>query len=657
MYNFPKFFFIFLIFLSSYNLFAKDNSLGENNKTSFSPKFTLGSGFYTLTGDIQNADLGFLNGQLGYNAGMKFELSEIEELSFLLFKNSFFGDNGVENFNSEVDGFGLSYNILMNKTFKQFRIIPFASIGMQLQGVSTSLNGLKSERVNNLSVPLGIGLRMDISNKLQFDILMNFAMGLGDIDMSKINENSSDGYKSLNFTLHYDLFTYVNPKNNKFPENDNYYDDVDFSKIESEDEDGDLVSDMFDYCPRTPIGVKVDINGCPLDDDLDGIANYLDKQKDTPLGSIVDENGVMLSAEKYRSTNTKTEVASRKYANFYNEFEIKREDYKTVDEYLIAKANAFNKAFNESQDDNSKVNGLIYKIKIAEFNETIPAKMLNKLLSLDDLESFVIDDNSVIYAIGSYNNLNDAQIRQDELDKQWYDETEIIVDNNGLISVYTKPTLNDYFDEDEIVVPIENDIEEASNNDLNNSTIFRIQIGAFRNPLSDQIFLGLDNVISFNDKNKLTIYMVGSFTKYEDAIDYQSQMQARGFKDAFIVTYKNGERINLNIVIANKNTQNNSSLNKNNNDDSVEVVSDLNYTVQILVAEATLSSEVLKRMSKIGTIDKKAKGSDMYEYYAGSFSDLNKAKIQLEKARNAGFDDAFIFADKNGVRVSIEDIE
>jgi len=61
------------------------------------------------------------------------------------------------------------------------------------------------------------------------------------------------------------------------------------------------------------------------------------------------------------------EIASRKYANFYNDIEIKRENYVTIDAYLIAKANAFNKAFNESKNDNFTTKGLIYKVKIGEF--------------------------------------------------------------------------------------------------------------------------------------------------------------------------------------------------------------------------------------------------------------------------------------------------
>ncbi|MDA7578406.1 hypothetical protein N8692_02865 [Flavobacteriales bacterium] len=648
--KFPKFFFILITFLASLNLFAQGNSTVDDQENPFAPRFTLGTGFYTLTGDIQNSDLGFLNGQLGYNAGMKFILDENRELSFSLYRASFYGNNNNERFSSDIDGFGLHYNYVLNDLFGELRISPLTTLGIQSQSISTTFEGIKKDRVNSLAIPLGFGLRMDISDRMQFDITFNFALGMSDIDMSEISVDKSDGYKSLNFTIHYDLFSYVTNKVDESSD-DSYYNDVDFAKIESEDEDGDLVVDMYDYCPRTPLGVKVDNNGCPFDDDKDGIPNYLDKQKDTPIGLLIDENGVALSIDKYKSVYSDSEVASRKYANFYNEIEIKREDYKTIDEYLIAKANAFNKAFNESKSDKLIIKPLIYKVQIASFNEVIPARILNKLLSIDDLESFVMDDNSVVYAVGNYERVNDAQIRQDEMDPKWYDETEILVDNNGAISKYIYPSeeITD-FDYDKKVSSTDSG---SVNSEPFDSTTFRVQIGAFRKPLSNQIFKGIDNLISFTNKNGLIIYMVGSFNKYEEAIDYQSQMQARGFDDAFIITYDNGERIKLNIAISKNKSKKKKEVNKSKIDSKNEVLN-ISFTVQVLVAKATVDTNLLSKFSQLGNVEKIAKGSDMYEYYAGTYSNYSDAQIQLSKAKKIGFSDAFIFSVENGERKSIE---
>ena len=48
------------------------------------------------------------------------------------------------------------------------------------------------------------------------------------------------------------------------------------------DTDGDGVSDCFDRCPDTPVGIAVDTHGCPMDTDGDGVPDYKDKQLITP---------------------------------------------------------------------------------------------------------------------------------------------------------------------------------------------------------------------------------------------------------------------------------------------------------------------------------------------------------------------------------------
>ena len=48
------------------------------------------------------------------------------------------------------------------------------------------------------------------------------------------------------------------------------------------DSDRDGISDRFDRCPDTPLGVKVDRRGCPVDSDKDGVPDYLDLCPNTP---------------------------------------------------------------------------------------------------------------------------------------------------------------------------------------------------------------------------------------------------------------------------------------------------------------------------------------------------------------------------------------
>jgi len=649
MNQFLKYLFTLLILVSSTFVYAQDLDFDLEKKKPFNPKFTLGTGFYTLTGDIQNEESGFLRGtNPGYNAGLKFGFTNNLELSFLIMKSTFQSNNGIEEFKSEVDGMGLHIGYSANQLFKQSRISPLLTFGVQRLSYKTN----DFDRESAIAIPFGLGIRINVTERLEFDASLNWAVGMGDIDHGV--DDGSDGYKSFNISLHYDLFT-PGPNSDDEYFDDSYYADVDFAKLENEDEDGDLVLDVDDYCPKTPIGVKVDANGCPLDDDNDGIANYIDQQKNTPEGSIVDEFGVRLTADKYHSMYSEYEAASRKYANFYNESEIKRENYKTVDEYLIAKANAFNKAYNEGLKDDDEVKALVYKVKIGEFSDGIPAKIANKFLSIDDLESVTLENGVVMYLVGSYATLDEAIGRQHDLEAKELADTYLMVDNNGDVTAYVQPVTEPEIDEDEVVVVeelITEEVEEVvsvvNENDLTNETTYRIQVGAFNQELSDEVFSGVKNVISFTGKDGLLRYMAGSFVEYKDAIDYQAQMKARGFEDAFIVTYKNGERISLNVAI--KTEKESKVVNQEGKDEVIN----LEFIVQIMVAKSSLSADDINKIGKLGNFDKEAEGTDMYRYFAGTYNSLEDANIQLEKAKLVGFADAFVFPKLDGERITME---
>jgi OOP family OmpA-OmpF porin len=59
----------------------------------------------------------------------------------------------------------------------------------------------------------------------------------------------------------------------------------------SADADQDQVPDRKDKCPNTPVGARVDANGCPMDGDGDGVYDGLDQCPDTPRGATVDARG------------------------------------------------------------------------------------------------------------------------------------------------------------------------------------------------------------------------------------------------------------------------------------------------------------------------------------------------------------------------------
>jgi OOP family OmpA-OmpF porin len=89
-----------------------------------------------------------------------------------------------------------------------------------------------------------------------------------------------------------------------------FYSEPEAAPEGDKDSDGDGVPDSKDQCPGTPVGVKVDAKGCPLDADGDGVADYLDKCPDTPKGVKVDKDGCAVAGESLVLNNVYFEFDS-----------------------------------------------------------------------------------------------------------------------------------------------------------------------------------------------------------------------------------------------------------------------------------------------------------------------------------------------------------
>ena len=65
------------------------------------------------------------------------------------------------------------------------------------------------------------------------------------------------------------------------------------------DADSDGIPDAQDRCPSTLLGIEIDENGCPRDDDGDGVHDGLgmDRCPATPRGAVVDGHGCPLDGD------------------------------------------------------------------------------------------------------------------------------------------------------------------------------------------------------------------------------------------------------------------------------------------------------------------------------------------------------------------------
>ena len=203
--------------------------------------------------------------------------------------------------------------------------------------------------------------------------------------------------------------------------------------------------------------------------------------------------------------------------------------------------------------------------------------------------------------------------------------------------------------------------------------IYRVQVGAFRKPLQNNVYSKFTPVSGELQQNGLTVYMAGYFNSSSNAINARKQIQSLGYSDAFIVAYCDGKKLTLGearqleargectpkgdnefLVEISKNTQ--EALKEQNesvltaNSSTIDIKS-LFFTVQIGVYNKPISEK--EKFPGLTEISTSISPKKQIRYATGIFSDLNRAKTRKNEAVAKGISDAFIVAYYQGERITI----
>ncbi len=92
-------------------------------------------------------------------------------------------------------------------------------------------------------------------------------------------------------------------------------------------------------------------------------------------------------------------------------------------------------------------------------------------------------------------------------------------------------------------ISFEEKVEEFGKDEsLKKGLIYSVQIGASKDPLPPKYFKSFDKVLKYKEENMFK-YMVGKFTDYQAAKKYSQEVKNKGIEGAFIVAFKDGEKI------------------------------------------------------------------------------------------------------------------
>ena len=212
------------------------------------------------------------------------------------------------------------------------------------------------------------------------------------------------------------------------------------------------------------------------------------------------------------------------------------------------------------------------------------------------------------------------------------------------------------------------------NPSLPEGLVYKVQIGAFRNPIAPEIYKELSPVSAETTTNGLTRYTAGLFNKFANANSAKVEVRALGYRDAFVVAFLNGKRISMEEANRMSGDQAIPStvepiagtqvtdLNQPSvatpvnevtpveaNQENVISIKGLFFTVQIGVYKNPVSNARLKNLPAIVN-ERTANG--FIRYSSGKYCSTEDAIKAKNIAVSKGIADAFVTAYSNSKRIT-----
>jgi cell division protein FtsN len=333
-------------------------------------------------------------------------------------------------------------------------------------------------------------------------------------------------------------------------------------------------------------------------------------------------------------------------------------------------------------------------VALGTFKRGLPAELMTKYLSINDIASTNIDDSTTVYTAGKFNSLLDAENRKKQLAAEGMKDAKVVYKQNGKFydapnysattstSTDTKTNNPNVTNNDSNTNPntannnstnnntnsnntnTNNTNTNTTNNSTTNSTntavnnqgiVLRVQLGAYKNRLSKGVFKDVPNLIEIKTEDGLYKYMTGSYTTFDAAAKHKVDMVLKGYQGAFITAYKDGKRVSLEEAGATKmkkedlqEIEDNATVNALNTKLIV-------FKVQVGVFKNEPPAEKQELYGKLKNLNKETTASGLNRYVVGSFSDYKQAMEAKNEAIKAGATDAFIIALYNGEYIPIQE--
>ena len=197
--------------------------------------------------------------------------------------------------------------------------------------------------------------------------------------------------------------------------------------------------------------------------------------------------------------------------------------------------------------------------------------------------------------------------------------------------------------------------------------IYKVQVGAFRKPIPQDLFKGFAPISAEKVRDDITRYRVGYFTSYAIANESRDKIRQLGYRDAFVVAIMNGNKIT--IAKAKELQSDQPPIIANNNPAKVEDVA-VEINKDPTLAKATSSTDVngvfysvqVGAFSKPLTADNTlnvtplvvSRVNNLFKYSTGIYKSIEDAGAKKADLLDNGVPDAFIIAYSNGKAIPLD---
>ncbi|MDG1158696.1 MAG: hypothetical protein P8N19_04330 [Flavobacteriales bacterium] len=507
-------------------------------------------------------------------------------------------------------------------------------------------------------IPVGAGFQFLLSDRFQVRCGTQMTFGMSDLidnrtadsDGPRKGNAANDRFLYSSVALNYDLS--IRPKVRELPPMEFMDENGEMMLVSlSNDGDNDGVNDMDDECAGTPEGAPVDSKGCPTDSDGDGYADYMDDEPNSAHMNV-DAFGVAMSDEdtyqRYLMWNDsipwKTSTWSENYAKL-------------------------------NSDPGHWSNR--YSVQVGAQSEGLSQSQINAILSLKDI-TMITENNDQIYVAGNFENLPDAVKRKIELSNNGIQGSVVSKDgeeplvNVGEEAIVLENSMREEMRVEELellaAMPIENALETVNVNDPDSAMlaienaieavganeegfVFRVQVGAFRGTLNEDIFAGINDIISLTGQDQLTRYMTSSYSSLEEAAERRVKLLTQGFEGSFIAAFKDGERVTLASAGAKVlRPENDITYDLENNSIDPSFVT---FKVQLGAFDLEIPTATLDSFLELGGISSDKNKDGLTRYFSLSVDSYESAEMLMNQALDLGIEEAFIVADFNGTTITV----